>query len=140
MAVVIVGFDFKFIEKFAEQISCELNFGFVNLKKEFDKILLSYNGPITIENEVLQIQETKLIEEYSKQNNTVVALSDDMLFSNSNYKKIENNLIIFINNENLNNFQKKLKNLLKNKKIIEINQEKFNLNEIINNIRGYYDR
>lgn len=138
MNIAIVGFDYSFVKKLAEEIADTLKFTFIDFKQCFEKVLLEQKS-VFEEDENLQQAESQMVKELCLAKNVVVAFPDDVVLSNKNYKKLKNNLILFINSQKLNNLQLNLKKLIKNINI-EINEENFNFEDIINKIRGYYDR
>jgi len=140
MNIAIVGGEYEFAKQFSKTLANKLNLEPIDFKTEFEKVLLSLNCSIFVENEILQVKETQMLQEFCVKKNVVLQVSEDVIFSNGNYKYLNNNFIIYINSKKINNFENNIKKLIKNKINIEINQEKINFNEIINNIRGYYER
>jgi len=139
MNVAIVGFNYDFVKIFAENVAQNLGLSFVDFKQTFEQLLLDWNKSIFDEDSVLNELETEMVKKFSLLKNVVVSFPDDVILSNENYKYFKNNLIIFINSQKLNKLQLNLKKLIKNINI-EINEENYNFEEIINKIRGFYDR
>jgi len=140
MNIAIVGRNYKDILKFSSELSRELNLDLVDFNEEFNKILLGFNLPFLLENEILNYKETTMLNELACRKNIVVFMQDDVFISNSNYNLFKDYLIIIVNSNNCKKFKINIKKIIKNNKIIEIDEEKLNFTEIIKEIRGFYDR
>ena len=139
MNIAIVGFDYDFTKELAKRISKSLSVSFIDFKDCFEQFLLINNNSIFQENEKLNKLETQILKQICTNANAVVAIPDDVILSNKNYKYLKNNLILFINSQNNNKIQLNLKKLITNINI-EINKENYNFEDIIKKIRGFYDR
>ena len=140
MNVAIVGSDYNFILNLGKSLAKVLCLKVLNIKEDLNEFLINSNLPLTIENEIYNYLENNCVNNFSNLNNSILIIPEDIYFSNCNYELLKNHILIIINSKNDKKIQLKLKKLIKNTKKIEINQENYELNEIIKVIRGYYDR
>lgn len=89
MNICLVGLNNNNAKRFAVKLSAELGYGFVDLKKEFDKFLLKTAPyPLILADEMLKKAEKNIIKNSLENKNVVVYLPNDMFLSNQNYKLV----------------------------------------------------
>ena len=140
MKIAIVGLDDDFVENFSNQLASILNLTYKSFTAEFDKYLLStVNQSIFEIDDVLQSQEKRLLSKLLNIDNVVLSVNDDTFLSNNNYLIFKDVLTICVdkkeNDKILNNIQKLIKKHCK----LVIKQENFEINSILNKIRGKYN-
>lgn len=140
MKIAIVGLDDDFVENFSNQLASILNLTYKSFTAEFDKYLLSTVNQSVFEiDDVLQSQEKRLLSKLLNIDNVVLSVNDDTFLSNNNYLIFKDVLTICVekkeNDKILNNIQKLIKKHCK----LVIKQENFEINSILNKIRGKYN-
>lgn len=112
--ICIVGRDEKYLKYLATSIAQNLHLPCVDAKAEFNSFLIkSVHYPTAVVEDFLEKQESKLLKLFSKTENVVIYVPDDMYLSNNNYKLFKNNVTVSIIDENVDEIQSKIQNLLK---------------------------
>lgn len=135
--IAIVGLDNAFVKKFAQKIAREIGYKYIDANEKFDKDLLAnINYPMILVDELLDEKENRLIEKLTKNDNTVISISDDMFLSNEHYKILEETTVILILDENVGKIKKNIEKMIEKHANFVFNKNEIKTNDIIKIVRG----
>lgn len=133
--IAIVGADNDKIKDFAHLIANKVGYEFIDMNECFENyLLINYNLPIDLVNEVLELKETQLVKKMAKKNNVLLFISDDMFLSNQSYLILKDCLKILIYDKNKKEIDHAIQETIKKYCDLSMEQEKIDINEIIKKI------
>ncbi len=133
MNICVTGLDYEKVIDVSNIVAKTINYNYIDAKNEFEPLLLnSVNYPTILMDDLLQVNETKILIELSKMINCVISVPADMYLSNKNYKIFANSLTILLICENLSEIDLKIQNSIKKQCKFSV----FNNDEALNVIKG----
>ena len=137
MQIAVVGLDDEFVIEFSKILASKLKLEYVNFNAEFEKLLLNCdNKSLLALNNELTTKETALIRKFTQAKDVVISITNDAFISNENYKLFDNLITILIEKKETDKTLKNIEKLLKKHCKIAIKQERIDINEILNIIKG----
>ena len=110
--ITIVSMDNEQTKNIAQRLAATLNFVYIDASLELEKLLLT-DFRSSMFNSDTPAKETKLISYLAKQNNSVLAIDNEMFLSNENYKQFKKSVTLLIEIKNDNEIAFNLQDLLK---------------------------
>lgn len=133
MNICVTGLDYEKVIDVSNIVAKTINYNYIDAKNEFEPLLLnSVNYPTILMDDLLQVNETKILIELSKMINCVISVPADMYLSNKNYKIFANSLTILLICENLSEIDLKIQNSIKKQCKFSVS----NNDEALNVIKG----
>lgn len=135
--IAIVGADNDKIKHFAHLIADRVGYEFIDFNEHFENyLLINYNLPIDLVNEVLEKKETLLIKKIAKKSKILLYIVDDAFLSNQNYMILKDFFKIFIYDKGKFEIDHAIQDVIKKYCDLSIEQSEIDINEIVKSIRG----
>ena len=132
--LVIVGLDRPFLEQFASQLACKIDYIYIDILARLDQELISsIDMPLDIGEPYIQARERELYYTFNDSQNAITVITDDMYAANENYQIFENCFVLYVTNDKSD---KTLEKLLKKHVDLIIKQENLKVKGIVDIFKG----